>query len=374
MNIKVSKKEIEQVNKTPILQQTAFWSEVKTRQGLMSSAFDFKVAKSELFTDTPEHKFVESDVLVIIRQINDEYCMAYVPYGPETEPHMDRQGVFLEELSESLRPLLPNKCIMIRYDLAWQSHWSMDEQYFDEQGIWTGPPGKKMQELRFNYNTQNWNLKKTNSDILPSNTIFMDLKRDEHVLLENMKTKTRYNIQLAKRKGVTVKSSGLEDITTWYDLYTQTSARNGICQDDINYFKTVLTARASNTNSPAEVEMLLAEADGMPLAAMFLVVSGNRGTYLYGASANMNRNYMGTYLLQWEAMRRAKQKGCTEYDFFGVSPTPDPQHPLYGLYKFKRGFGGEMYHRMGCWDYPLHEAQYIAFTAAELSSKGYHVR
>ncbi|MBC9929171.1 lipid II:glycine glycyltransferase FemX [Chitinophaga qingshengii] len=372
MYLDICKKEIRQVNKTAILQQTAYWSEVKRRQGWETYAFDFKVQRQDLFAGADSAHYTASDVLVILRQINDEHSIAYVPYGPEIEPDADCQGVFLEELSESLRPLLPQKCIMIRYDLAWQSHWSGDERYFDETGSWLGPPAKQMQELRFNYNTRNWNLKKSNTDILPSNTIFMDLRKDDQLLLDRMKTKTRYNIQLANRKGVTVKAAGLENIDTWYDLYAQTCARNGIVQEDINYFRTVLTARANQSTSPADVEMLLAEADGIPLAAMFLVVAGNRGTYLYGASSNSHRNYMGTYLLQWEAIRRAKRKGCTEYDFFGVSPNPDPQHPLYGLYKFKNGFGGELYHRMGCWDYPLLEAPYAAYTAAELSNGRYH--
>lgn len=372
MYIDICKKEIRQVNKTAILQQTAYWSEVKSRQGWTSCAFDFKVPQQELFAGAQQDRFEESDVLVILRQINDEHCIAYVPYGPETEPDAECQGVFLEELSESLRPFLPSQCILLRYDLAWQSHWSADEGYFDENGVWMGPPAKKIQELRFNYNTRNWNLKKANSDILPSNTIFMDLQKDEALLLDRMKTKTRYNIQLARRKGVQVKAAGLENIDTWYNLYAQTCARNGIVQENISYFRTILTARANNSTSPADVEMLLAEVDGIPLAAMFLVVSGHRGTYLYGASSDTHRNFMGTYMLQWEAMQRAKRKGCTEYDFFGISPSPDPQHPLYGLYKFKGGFGGEIFHRMGCWDYPLQEAPYAAYTAAELNSKGYH--
>jgi lipid II:glycine glycyltransferase (peptidoglycan interpeptide bridge formation enzyme) len=72
-------------------------------------------------------------------------------------------------------------------------------------------------------------------------------------------------------------------------------------------------------------------------------------------------------------MQIAKYKGCTEYDMFGVSPNPTPSHPLYGLYKFKTGFGGEMYHGIGCWDYPLDSQAYQYFCSLELSSQGYHV-
>src|SRR5690606_22340314 len=135
----------------------------------------------------------------------------------------------------------------------------------------------------------------------------------------------------------------------------------------------VLTARADDTSSPAEVELLIAEHENIPLAAMFLVISGNRGTYLYGASSSVNRNLMATYALQWEAINIARSKGCTEYDFFGVAPKADASHPLYGLYKFKTGFGGKIHHNLGCWDYPLDQGKYNHLLATEMHSQGYHL-
>jgi len=369
----VCKKSVRQVKETGIVQQTAFWSEVKSKQGLDSYAFDFTIQQGQRkYFNFPDESG-ETDILVIIQQVNTEQSIAYVPYGPELEPLPDLQGPFLEELSEMMRPYLPKNCILIRYDLAWESPWAKEEDRFDESGKWFGPPGKQYQEFRLNFQTHHHRLIKSNSNILPAHTIFMDLKKDDAALLSRMKPKTRYNIQLAKRKGVQVRSTGLQDIDTWYDLYTQTAKRNRIHLNEKHYFEAVLSAKADNTASPAEVELLIASANEQPLAAMFLVTSGNRGTYLYGASGNLHRNYMATYALQWEAMQKVRQKGGSEYDFFGVSPSPDPQHPLYGLYKFKTGFGGELYHRMGCWDYPLYDDAYKTFTAVEMSSKGYHL-
>jgi lipid II:glycine glycyltransferase (peptidoglycan interpeptide bridge formation enzyme) len=106
---------------------------------------------------------------------------------------------------------------------------------------------------------------------------------------------------------------------------------------------------------------------------MFLVISLNRAYYLYGASSSSNRNAMATYALQWEAIQIAKSKGCVDYDMFGVAPRPDPHHPLYGLYKFKLGFGGKLYHSIGSWDYPLNGEQYNRFVSMELNGKGYHL-
>ncbi|WP_342329290.1 peptidoglycan bridge formation glycyltransferase FemA/FemB family protein [Pedobacter sp. FW305-3-2-15-E-R2A2] len=373
MNIAIDKKDVKEVYETSIIQQTAFWSEVKTQQGLQSKAFDFKVKNEDIFHDALKNKFTQADFLVLLQPLDSEYSIAYVPYGPEIEPNEEYQGKFLEELSENLRSHLPSKCILIRYDLAWESHWAKEEDHFDDSGNWSGPPEKKYQEFRFNFNTDNWNLKKTNSDILPSNTIFLDLQKEEDELLASMKAKTRYNINLSYRKGVTVSRVGMENLNIWYALYQETALRNRIHINEIDYFRTVLSARAEDTSSPAEVELLLAETEGRPLAAMFLVISGQRGTYLYGASSSSNRNYMATYALQWEAMKIAKNRGCIEYDMFGVAPNSDPSHPLHGLYKFKTGFGGELYHRMGCWDYPLDMEQYQRFIATEMQSQGYHL-
>ena len=141
-----------------------------------------------------------------------------------------------------------------------------------------------------------------------------------------MKPKTRYNIGLAHRKGVTVKSMGLDGIHIWYELYKETAARNHILLNDLKYFQAVLSARADDTHSPADVNLLVAEKDDKLLAAMFLVITQNRGSYLYGASSSTERNLMATYALQWEAICRSKEAGCTEYDMFvsQLHPTAAP--------------------------------------------------
>ncbi|GAA4140645.1 peptidoglycan bridge formation glycyltransferase FemA/FemB family protein [Sphingobacterium kyonggiense] len=366
-------KEIKEIYKTSIIQQTAYWSEVKKLQGVESLAFNFKVKNRELFADSTDESYFIGDFLIITQAIDQDHSIAYVPYGPEIEPSEENQGYFLEQLSESLRHYLPKNCIMIRYDLSWESLWAKDEDCYDIHGNWIGVPDKRIQELRYNFNTENWNLKKANTDILPSNTIFMDLRNPEDQLLGMMKPKTRYNINLSTRKGVQVRSLGLESLDIWYELYRQTAQRNNFFLHDIQYFRIVLSARANDTQSPADVYLLVAEVDEKPLAAMFLVVSGNRGTYLYGASATENRNYMATYALQWKAMQEAKDKGCTEYDFFGISPQADPSHPMYGLYRFKSGFGGQIYHRMGCWDYPLDKEKYSYYASMEFQNQSYHL-
>lgn len=374
MLLDVEPKQTQEIKQSSILQQTNFWARVKQAHGYRTKAFDLKLEKAEqkkVKRPGKKYSLVTDDILFIIKKISPEHEMAYVPYGPVLEPKAEFQGQYLEELSESLRSKLSPSCVFIRYDLDWESPWSDDEDRYDDRNNWMGPPPTHLQELRFNFGTQEQNLRKAASDVLPSNTVFVDLEHSDERLLQRMKPKTRYNIRTAQRRGVTVKSVDLEHLPIWYELHKQTALRNGIIFDDIEYFQAVLEAKSQGD---ANVHLLLAEADGEPLAGMFLAISGKRATYLYGASASQKRNYMPTYALQWGAIQQAKAANCTEYDMFGVSRNPDPAHPMYGLYRFKTGFGGDLYHRQGCWDYPLDEAQYELFKIREMNAQGYHVR
>lgn len=362
MDIRVENKDNRDIYATPIVQQTAFWSEVKKNQGLVTRALDFKVRNRDIYTGVGGYSSTTADLLIVERPLDRETCIAYVPYGPEIEPSEENQGRFLEELSEIMRPHLPENCAAIRYDLNWHSHWLDDEV-----------PEKTFQEFNLNCNTANWNLRKSNSDILPATTIFLDLTLPLDGILARMKPKTRYNIGLSQRKGVNVRRAGMEHISTWYELYRETALRNGLYINGIDYFTSVITARADDTLSPAHVELLIAEVDGKPLAAMFLIVADHRGTYLYGASSSEMRNFMPTYALQWEAIRFSKSMGCTEYDMFGVSPGPQQSHPMFGLYQFKAGFGGEMFNHLGCWDYVFDEEKYRTLQCSEIQLQGYYV-
>ncbi|MCB2196869.1 MAG: peptidoglycan bridge formation glycyltransferase FemA/FemB family protein [Bacteroidetes bacterium] len=371
MSINLERKSTHSIERSSIVQQTAFWSELKENQGIETKAFDIKLKAEDIFNSSSKN-FIRDDFLILFQKIGKDTSIGYVPYGPTIEPNEEYQGQFLEELSESLKPHLDSSCVMLRYDLLWESPWAKDDSRFTN-GDWVGPPEKKNQELRLNFSTHNWNLKKANTNVLPKDTLFIDLTKNEEDILMHMKSKTRYNIRLSERKGVTVRKAQMDDISIWYDLYKETCTRNGIFLDNLEYFKTVLKTDATDTKSPATVELLIAEYENKPLAAIFVVYSGKRATYLYGASSSRNRNLMAPYLLQWEAIKRSKQKNCAEYDMFGIAPYRDPSHPMYGLYRFKTGFGGNIFHRMGCWDYPLNTETYDLVQTMEMKSQGYHV-
>lgn len=372
MQCKIVEKKIQEINDSNIVQQTAFWAAVKNRQGVDPVAFHYAASDDLLSPEKKGKRFVKDDMLLLINNVNEEDCIAYVPYGPKDEPKFENQGVFLEELSEVLRSYLPKNCILIRYDLPWENQWSKEEDLFDSSGNWIGPPPARSQEFRVNFNTQNWNLVKSQSDNLPTNTIFLNLKQNQENLLANMKSKTRYNIRLSHRKGVQVKSYGLDNLDIWYQLYRETALRNNITLHNKAYFQSVIMAQKNDLNSDVNVQLLMADYEGEFLAAMFLILSKKRGTYLYGASSGRRRNLMASYAVQWEAIRMAREQGCEEYDMFGAAPNPNPSHPLHGLYRFKSGFGGKLYHRMGCWDYPLDHEKYNVFRAQEVNGQKYH--
>lgn len=372
MHCLLEKKEIQSIKSTNIVQQTAFWARVKYQQGLQPLAFTISATDDLLDPTKKGSRKIQDDLLVFIRYISTDSCFAYVPYGPKVQPDYENYGLFLEELSEVLKPHLPAGCFLIRYDLPWESQWAKESDYYDEKGSWKGLPSVNNQEFRLNFKTHNWNLLKSPSDILPTNTFFLDLNQNEDRLMQRMKPKTRYNIRLSLRKGIAVKEYGMDKLDHWFEIYKETALRNNITLHHKEYFRSVLSQQKNNESGKVQTRLLMADLDGEYLAALFLILSKNRGTYLYGASSSQKRNYMATYALQWEAIRLAQQAGCKEYDMFGAAPNANSAHPLYGLYRFKSGFGGHLFHRMGCWDYPINQSDYQSFKALEYTNQSYH--
>ena len=189
--------------------------------------------------------------------------------------------------------------------------------------------------------------------VQPPRTIVIDLRGDEDALLARMKQKTRYNIRLAARKGVVVRP--WEDVDGFYALLQATAQRDGFPLHPAAYYR-----RAYDLFHPrGQAQLLVAEYQGEPLAALMVFRRGPRAWYFYGASSNRHRNKMPTYLLQWEAMRWAKAQGAVEYDLWGIPDADEAdleaqfthrRDGLWGVYRFKRGFGGQVRRTAGPWD------------------------
>lgn len=191
--------------------------------------------------------------------------------------------------------------------------------------------------------------------VQPRRTVVVDLAGSEEDWLARMKQKTRYNIRLAEKKEVCVRLS--EDVEAFYRLMQVTGQRDGFGVHNLDYFREVFRLFSAQDRCA----LLFAEYEGRPLAGLMAFASGKRAWYFYGASNDEERNRMPTYLLQWEAMRWAKARGCTEYDLWGVPDAdeefleenfPSRSDGLWGVYRFKRGFGGDLRRSAGAWDRP----------------------
>ena len=181
------------------------------------------------------------------------------------------------------------------------------------------------------------------------NTVLIDLHPSEEEMLARMKQKTRYNIRLAEKKGVLVRIGTLEDLDMLYKMYAETSVRDGFVIRDNGYYQTVWKTFMSSEEPTCEP--LIADVDGEPVAGIFVFYFAGRAYYVYGMSRNAHREKMPTYLLQWEAMKRAKAKGCDVYDLWGAPDVFDESDSMWGVYRFKEGLGGELVRTLGAWDF-----------------------
>lgn len=189
--------------------------------------------------------------------------------------------------------------------------------------------------------------------IQPVRTLLVDITGEETQILGRMKQKTRYNINLALKKNVVVKP--YTDLGAFYTLMEITSQRDQFGIHSLAYYQ-----RAFELFDGRDLcQLLVAEFEGVPISALMVFKVENRAWYFYGASSDAHRDMMPNYLLQWEAMRWAKSQGCREYDLWGV-PDADLDtleknfasrtDGLWGVYRFKRGFGGELRRSAGSWD------------------------
>lgn len=159
--------------------------------------------------------------------------------------------------------------------------------------------------------------------------------RNEEEILASFQQKTRYNIRVAIKKGVEVKLCGPEALHDFHHIMVTTGARDNFVVRTEDYFRRLMEALGEHAR------LYMAYLDGKAIAGTLAIGYGDKVWYLYGASANEYRNVMPNYLLQWEMIKWAIERGARVYDFRGVSGDLSEDNPLYGLYRFKRGFNGE---------------------------------
>lgn len=194
-----------------------------------------------------------------------------------------------------------------------------------------------LQEIR---NATDSKIVKAPYDVQPKEIFILDIAKAEDQLLSEMKPKTRYNINLAKKRGVSISVSDQNSLESYsrefLKLTAEMARRQGIVAHPAGYYLKML-----EIVPPENLKLYIAEYEGRIIAANLVLFFGETATYLHGASGQDNRNVMAPFLLQWQTIIDAKKKGCKYYDFGGVQ-SQDVAHKkhsdLSGVSNFKLGF------------------------------------
>ncbi|NCN05144.1 MAG: peptidoglycan bridge formation glycyltransferase FemA/FemB family protein [Spirochaetales bacterium] len=328
----------------PHFLQSGYWAAHKERFGWSSRTFFVLWRQGNGSVPEP----ASFPLVVLLRTAVLGLTLAYVPHGPAwsglsgLEPSL--RGTFLELLGQALVAFLPSRTFLLRFDPDWpRLHGDDSSRGFGE-------------------------LKKGSSDIQPPDTVILNLRPELHEILTQCKSKHRYNIRLAQKKGIEVREVHLnrdlepdqqsweKEFGQWYGLYKETATRDKIAIHSYDYYYQGFLQFP--LDDQRQIVLLQAYHEDDYLAGIVVIFWGSRATYVYGASSNQKRNLMPAYALQWRAIELAKATGCTEYDLFGIPPSNSPDHPMHGLYQFKTGFGGTIVHYPGTWDLVLHRAIY----------------
>jgi lipid II:glycine glycyltransferase (peptidoglycan interpeptide bridge formation enzyme) len=306
---------------TAHLLQTSAW-------GVLKASFGWQVAR---IIAGPQalasgNQFTSLGAQVLFRRLPLGLSFAYLPRGPVGRADMEGWSALWAEVDEVVRRQR-GLFLKVEPDL-WENEF----------------PGGQEPPTGFQSSPHS---------IQPARTLLVDLQGTEDQILARMKQKTRYNIRLAVKRGVIVRPCA--DLGLFSQLMVETGQRDRFGVHSPDYYRQAYEL----FNPRGECELLLAEIEGNPLAALMVFAHGPRAWYFYGASSNVQRDHMPTYLLQWEAIRWARQRGCREYDLWGVPDAGEEEleagftsrsNGLWGVYRFKRGFGGTLRRSAGPWD------------------------
>jgi len=195
--------------------------------------------------------------------------------------------------------------------------------------------------------------------VQPRSTVWVDLAGSEEEIQARMKSKFRYNIRLASRKGIVVQEGTRDDLPAFGRLMEQTGQRDAFAVHSADYYQL-----AYDLFSEIDAcKLLLATYQDQVLAGLMVFAYAGRAWYMYGASSNQERNRMPNHALQWAAISWARKQGCHAYDLWGIpdevgqaperfeQTVTDRRDGLWGVYRFKQGFGGEIVRYVGAYDY-----------------------
>jgi peptidoglycan pentaglycine glycine transferase (the first glycine) len=319
--------------------QTARWARLKSDFGWSAQRVVLRTIPS---LDAP----VLGGASILFRKLPWGQTIAYVPKGPAVDWSDAEQTRAVLTMARNAAGKARAALLKVEPDLPPSA-----------------PLATALRELGFRASPQR---------VQPLSTIVIDLTGDEGAILGRMKQKWRYNIRLSERKGVTVREGGLDDLAAIQRLMDMTGTRDGFGVHNATYHR-----RATELFAPAGMmTWLLAELEGQLLAAIAVFALGPTAYYMWGASADDGRNVMPNHAVQWAAMCWARAKGCVAYDLWGVpdevgddpaayaEPESWGEGGLWGVYRFKQGFGGRVVRFAGAWDLPLSRSGYALYKLA----------
>jgi lipid II:glycine glycyltransferase (peptidoglycan interpeptide bridge formation enzyme) len=268
-------------------------------------------------------------------------CVLYAPKGPVCTG-LDAYRQSLDWLEQQARR---QRAIWVKVD-GDPSHNLLQQEGAGRDGA--------LDSLRALLSGRGWRY--SSAQIQFRNTLITDLRRSDQQLLAAMKPKCRYNTRLAEKRGVHVRAASPidhADADLLYTMYAETAQRDDFTIRERDYY--IDAWRAMNATA------LFAERDGEVLAALVLFGFAGRAWYFYGMSRSHGREHMPNHLLQWEAMRWARDHGCAIYDWWGAPDRLDESDSMWGVYRFKEGFSAQFVEGIGAWDYAPSPFLYHAY-------------
>jgi len=335
----------------PHLLQTWEWALVKSSYGWKPMPYIWKRTKGG-------HDSVVAAAMVLKRMVLNRgftarLCILYVPKGPLLDwSDTTLSGQVLDDLEGLAKQ---HGAIFLKLD--------------PDAVLGTGMPGNLDAQEDINGQSLVSELKKrgwlfSSDQVQFRNTVLVDLSVNNEQVLARMKQKTRYNVRLAEKKGIRLRVGKADDLALLYKMYAETSVRDGFVIRDQCYYRTVWETfmRHTDTGNQPFAEPLIADFEGEPVAAIVVFYFAGRAYYLHGMSLEVHREKMPNYLLQWEAMQRAKTHGCSVYDLWGAPDEFDETDSMWGVFRFKEGLGGTVSRTIGAWDYPASSLWYKIYT------------
>ncbi|PKN93490.1 MAG: hypothetical protein CVU44_09055 [Chloroflexi bacterium HGW-Chloroflexi-6] len=336
----------------PHFLQTYEWGQVKARYGWEpiylvwdNTGFSVSLQLSNFQPSTVKAAALVLKKTVPTRGLAARLCILYAPKGPLLD--WGDEALRTRVLDDLQRFARQQGAIFLKLD--------------PDVVLGTGVPGTETdraeaggEAVRADLVRRDWRF--SEDQIQFKNTVILDVSTSEEEMLARMKQKTRYNVRLGPKKDVVVRVGNESDWPMLYKMYAETSVRDGFVIRDEGYYQTVWGL------FKGMAEPLIAEVDGEPVAAVFLFAFGGRAYYVYGMSREAHREKMPTYLLQWEAMKWAKARGCSSYDLWGAPDVFDESDSMWGVFRFKDGLGGQVLRTLGAWDFVPNPFWYAMYT------------